>query len=154
SSPQPNATQSLTTNLISNTRAYTGAFKDGFLSGGNMTASYSDNYLRENAPTDLVNPSVAPRLSLSMQHNLLNGFGVATDARNIPVSKISIDTGNQNFRNTVATVTAQVLNAYYALAANYRSLEAAQKSLEVAKAFEDYVQKQIDNGAASNADLI
>jgi outer membrane protein TolC len=154
SSPQPNATQSLTSNLISNTRAYTNAVKDGFLTGGNVTLTYSDHYLRENAPTDLLNPSVAPNLSLSFQHNLLNGFGIATNARNITVAQIGVQTADLNFRNTVSSITAQVLDAYYGLAENQRALEAAQKAVEVARAFEDVVKKQMDNGAAAPPDLV
>jgi outer membrane protein len=154
SSPQANVTQSLTPNLISNTRIYTGSFKDGFLTGGNATVSYTEHYLSENAPSDFLNPSVAPSLSLSIQHNLLNGFGIAVNARTINVSKIGIETSELNFKNRVASVTAQVLGAYYNLAADYLSLKASQSALEVARAFEVFVRTQVDNGAAADSDLI
>jgi outer membrane protein TolC len=154
SNPQANSTQSLTTNLISNTRAYTDAVKDGFLSGGNATLTYTDHYLKENAPTDLLNPSVAPNLSFSIQHNLLNGFGIATNARNITVAAIGIQTANLNFRNTVSNITAQVLDAYYRLAEDQRALEAARKAVDVARDFEGVVKIQIDNGTAAPPDLV
>ena len=154
SSPQANATQSQTNNLIANTRAYNGTFKDGFLTGGNMTLSISDHYLSENATTDFLNPSTAPNLSINVQHNLLNGFGVAVNARTITVSKINLDTTALNFKNTVSSVTGQVLDAYYNLAAGYVDLKASQSALDVAREFEDVVKKQIDNGAASDADLV
>jgi outer membrane protein TolC len=154
SSPQANATQSLTTNLISTSRAYTGTYSEGFLTGGNVTVSYSDHYLNENAPTDVLNPSVAPKLSVSVQHNLLNGFGIAVNSRNITVSRIGVETSELNFRNEVSSVTAQVLNAYYTLAADYLDLKATQNALEVARAFEENVRRQIELGAAAGSDLI
>jgi outer membrane protein TolC len=154
SSPQANATQSSVSNLISNTRIYTGTLKDGFLTGGNATLTYTDHYLNENAPTDVLNPSVAPSLSLSFQHNLLNGFGIAVNARTINVSKIGLETSELNFRNQVSSLTARVLGAYYSLAADYVNVKSTQTALDVSRAFEEFVRKQIDNGAASDADLI
>src|SRR5579862_7923604 len=55
--PQPDVIQSLTANLISTTHVYTGALQEGFLSGGGFSVNYSEHYLKENAPSDLLNPS-------------------------------------------------------------------------------------------------
>jgi len=154
SSPQANATQSVTSNLISGSRAYSGAFTEGFLIGGNVTVNYADHYLNENAPTDVLNPSVAPRLGVSVQQNLLNGFGVALNARNITVSIIGVETAGLNFRSQVSSLTAQVLTAYYTLAANYLDLKATQDTLDVARSFEKNVKRQIELGAAAGSDLI
>jgi outer membrane protein len=154
SSPQANVTQSSTSNLVSNTRIYTDSFKDGFLTGGNVTGTYTDHYLNENAPTDVLNPSVAPSLSISFQHNLLNGFGIAVNARTIAVSRISLETSQLNFKDQVSRVTAQVLSAYYSLAADYLDLKASRTALDTALAFEAVVKKQIEDGAAADSDLI
>ena len=154
SSPQANAIQTVTSNLISGSRAYTGAFTEGFLTGGNATVNYSDHYLGENTPTDVLNPSVAPRLAVSVQQNLLNGFGIAVNSRNITVARIGVETAGLNFRNEVSSLTAQVLNAYYTLAADYLSLKATQDALDVARAFEKNVKRQIELGNAAGSDLI
>ena len=154
SSPQANATLSSTSNLISNTRIYTDSFKDGFLSGGNVTGTYTDHYLNENAPTDVLNPSVAPSIAINMQHNLLNGFGIAVNSRTIEVSRISVETSELNFRNQVSRITGQVLSAYYNLAADYLGIKSTQTGVETARTFEMFVKTQIDNGDASPSDLI
>lgn len=154
SSPQANATQSSVQNLISNTRIYSDAFKDGFLTGGNVTATYTDHYLNENAPTDVLNPSVAPSLAISIQHNLLSGFGIGVNARTIAVSRISVETSQLNFKDQVSRITGQVLSAYYTLAAEVLNLKAAQTAVETGRAFEVFVKKQIDNGGAAPSDLI
>jgi outer membrane protein len=154
SSPQANATQSETTNLVSGSRAYSGSFAEGFLTGGNATVNYSDHYLNENAVTDQLNPSVAPALAVSVQQNLLNGFGIALNSRNITVARIGVETAGLNFRSQVSSLTAQVLNAYYTLAGDYLDLKATQDALDVARLFEKNVRSQIDLGSAAGSDLI
>jgi outer membrane protein TolC len=151
---EPNATQTETSNLISGTRAYTAGYSEGFLTGGNVSLGYTDHYLNENTPTDVLNPSVAPGISVSAQQNLLNGFGIALNSRNIMVARIGLETAGLNFRNQVSSVTAQVLNAYYTLSADYLSVKAAQDALDVARTFEKNVRRQIELGSAAGSDLI
>ena len=50
--------QSITPVLVQNQRIYNGSLQEGFLSGGSITANYSDHYLNENSPSDVLNPSV------------------------------------------------------------------------------------------------
>jgi outer membrane protein TolC len=153
STPQPNTVQSGIANLVSNTRVYNASVQEGFLSGGSATLSYSNHYLSENAPSDLLNPSVAPSLSLSVQHNFLNGFGVAVNARTITVAKISLKTSDLNFRTQVIGVVVTVLNAYYALSADYEDVRAKQSALDVAQNFHGDNQKQVEVGTLAPLDL-
>ena len=120
--PQPNVVQSSVAALVSETRAHTATLQQGFLSGGSVTLRYSENYLKENALTDLLNPSTATTLLLSAQHNFLRGFGIAVNARTITVSKMNMSMSDLSFRTTVINVVTQVLNAYYNLSSAYEDL--------------------------------
>ena len=111
SSPQPDSVQSEVFNLIQTTHVYTGSYQQGFLSGGIASVNYSEHYLNENAPTDVLNPSVAPSVSVSLQHNFLRGFGVAANARTITVARMNLNTTELNFKTQVISVVSQVLNA-------------------------------------------
>ena len=62
--PQADTVQSILPVLISNTRNSSFTYQQGFLIGGNVTVAYRDSYLNENAPTDVLNPSSAPSLTL------------------------------------------------------------------------------------------
>ena len=75
--PQFNNVQSILPVLVTNTHNYTFNYQEGFLVGGNVTVSYHESYLNENAPTDVLNPSSAPSLTITFQQNLLRGFGIA-----------------------------------------------------------------------------
>jgi len=153
SQPQQNSTLSSVSNLLSNTRSHSLSVQEGFLSGGSATLSYSDHYLKENAPSDFLNPSVAPSLSLSVQHNLLNGFGVAVGGRNIRVAKVNLATSDLNFKTQVTNTVVQVLNLYYALAVAYEDERAKRTALETARQFVEDSRKQEQIGTLVPLDV-
>ncbi len=154
SSPQPNLVQSFTPVLIEDTRVYNGSFQQGLITGGSLTLAYRQNWLEENSPSDLLNPSTATNLSLSLQHNLLNGFGIAVNSRTINVSRLNLENADVPFKNRVIGVVNQVLNTYYGLAASYEDLKAKRRAAEVAGTFLDNVKQQIDIGSVAPTDLI
>lgn len=154
STPQANSVQSVTEVLISNTRAHTGSFQQGFLSGGSMNVRYANNYLNENSPTNLLNPSTAGNLSVSAQHNLLRGFGIAMNARTIAVSKINAAISDLTFRSQVVGVITQVLNVYYGLAGDYETVKARREAMQVADTFFGNIKRQIEQGAVAPPEAI
>ena len=151
--PQADVVQSLLPILISNTRVYTGSYQEGFLTGGAINVSYSDHYLNENAPTDVLNPSVAPNLSFAFQHNLLQGFGVAVNARNITVAKMNLKISDLNFKTQVIGTVTNVLNLYYALVADYEDVRAKKSALEAAQRFYQESQQRLQLGSLSPLDV-
>jgi outer membrane protein len=151
--PQQNTTQSLVPTLISNTRAFTVTYQQGFLSGGQVTMTFKDNYLNENSPTDILNPSTATSLAIAAQQNLLRGFGVAVNARNITVAKINLNTSDLNFKTQVIGVVVNVLDNYYALVADYEDVRAKTTALSTAQHFFDDSTKQLEFGALTPLDV-
>ncbi len=151
--PQFNATQSVIPVLISDTRVHSASYQQGFLTGGAITLSYTDHYLKENAVTDVLNPSVAPNLSFSFQHNMLRGFGIAVNARNITVAKINLSTSDLSFKTQVIRTVAQVLNAYYALVAGYQDIKAKQSAMHLAQTLYEDNQKQVQAGTLIPLDV-
>jgi outer membrane protein len=153
STPQQNTTQSLVSNLISNTRAFSGSYQEGFLIGGQVSATFKYNYLNENSPTDVLNPSVATSLSVSAQQNLLRGFGTAVNARNITVARINLQDSDLNFKTQVIGVVVNVLNSYYALVTDYEDLRAKNAAMNTAQHFYEDTKKQLEFGALTPLDV-
>ena len=151
---EPNSQQSITNVLVSATRVHTASIQQGLLTGGTVTLNYSDHFLSENAPTDVLNPSSAPSLSLSVQHNLLQGFGRAVNGRTITVSRMNRDSSLQGFETTVAGVISQVLDAYYSLEASYEDLKAKQVAAETAATFLHDVREQVRIGTSAPSETI
>jgi outer membrane protein len=154
SSPQPDSVQSQVLNLIQATHVYTSSYQQGLISGGVVQVNYSEHYLNENAPSDVLNPSVAPSLSASVQYNFLRGFGVAANARTITVARMNLNTTELNFKNQVIGLVSQVLNLYYNLAADYEDLRAKRNASETAQTFLTDVKRQIEIGSVAPTDLI
>jgi outer membrane protein TolC len=151
--PEPNVVLSATPVLVQNQRIYTGTLQAGFLSGGTLTASYTDHYLNENAPTDVLNPSVNSSLYIEFVQNLLQGFGVAVNARNINVAKINLETSELNFKTQVIATVVNVLNNYNALVADYEDMKAKNSVLEAAKIFYEDTRKQVEIGTLADIEL-
>lgn len=151
---EPNSQQSITPVLVSETRVHSASFQQGLLTGGTVTLGYSEHFLNENAPTDILNPSSAPSLTLTVQHNLLQGFGSAVNGRTITVSRMNRDSSLASFETTVARVLSQVLNVYYSLEASYEDLRAKQVAAETAATFLNDVRTQVRIGTSAPNETI
>jgi outer membrane protein TolC len=151
--PEPNATQSITSVLVDTTHVHNASLQEGFLTGGSVTLSYSDHYLKENAATDIFNPTSAPNLGISVQQNLLRGFGIGVNQRTINVNKINLQTSDLSFKTQVINTVASVLIQYYGLAADYEDLRAKQSALDTAQRFFENTRRQEELGALSQLDV-
>src|SRR5580700_2993298 len=152
--PQSNETQTILSVLVSNTRNSSFSYAQGFLIGGNVTVSYKDSYLNEDAPTDVLNPSSAPSLSVTFQQNFLRGFGVAVNARTIRVSQLNVKASALNFKTQVSNTVNQVLNLYYGLSASYEDIKAKSNAVGVAQKFYENSGIQERAGTLARLDVI
>jgi outer membrane protein len=152
--PEPNIVQSVTPILVTDTRAHSATYQEGFLSGGSATLSYTENYLRENSPTDLLNPSSAPNLSVAFQHNLLRGFGAAVNGRGIAGAKIGVNISDLTFKTQVSGIGTQALAYYYNLAAALDDVKAKQSAAEIARTLLADVQGRIRLGSVAPPEAI
>ncbi len=139
--------------MIQGQRAYTASLQQGFLTGGSVHLTYSNSYLNENSPSDVLNPSVAPVLTLQLQQSLLRGFGVAVNSRTIVAAQRTLESDPVSFRAQVITVVANVLNLYYGLVADYEDVRAKQSALDAAQQFYENNKKQVQLGALAPLDV-
>ncbi|MBV9156177.1 MAG: TolC family protein [Acidobacteriaceae bacterium] len=140
-------------NLQQNARNYSESISTGVISGGKVSLTFNDNYLNENAPTDLLNPENATTLSLSVQHNFLQGFGVALNSRNITVAKANLKVDDLNFKGEIISTVANVLDLYYGLVADYQDVKAKQSAVGVAQQFYENNKKQVAIGTMAPLDV-
>jgi len=150
----PDQQASATATLVDATRAYTASIQQGLLTGGTVTLSYTDHYLSENSPTDVLNPTSAPSLSISAQQYLLNSAGIAVNARFINVAKMNREASDLAFQTQVTNTVSQVLNAYYALEADYEDVKAKRSAAETATTFLGNVKEQVRIGSLAPSETI
>ncbi len=153
SAPQSNQIQSQVSNLIQNTRNYTESISQGYIYGGQVSLTYRDSYLNENAPSDVLNPSNGTVAQLSFRQNFLQGFGTAVNARTITVAKANLKIDDLTFQGEVKGAVANVLNLYYGLVADYEDVRAKQGAVEVAQRFYEDNKKQVQIGTMAPLDV-
>jgi outer membrane protein len=150
----PDSQASATSTLVDATRAYSATLQQGLLTGGIVTLNYSDHYLNENSPTDVLNPTSAPVLSLTVQQYLLNNAGIAVNARFINVAKMNRDASDLAFQTTVSSTVSQVLNAYYSLEADYEDVKSKKSAADTATTFLANVKDQVRFGSLAPSEAI
>ncbi len=153
SAPQSNSVLSGVLNLTQDTRNYTEEISKGLITGGQVSFTYRDSYLNENAPSNLLNPSNGTSIQLSFQHNLLQGFGVAVNSRNITIARANLKIEDLTFKNQLIGSVVNVLDLYYGLVADYADVKAKQAALDVAQRFYSDNQKQVQIGTMAPLDV-
>jgi len=153
STPQPNVIQSQTESLIDTRHVFNNLFQQGLLSGGYVQVAANESYLNENAPSDVLNPSVAPVGQIYVLHQFLNGFGTGVNSRFIRVADKNIVGARETFRSQLLNTVATVLNLYWDLVTNNDDLKVRQRALDQAQKVVDDTRKQIGLGAVPRVDI-
>ena len=153
SNPQPNLIQSQTEALIGTRHVFNNLFQQGLLSGGYVQVAANESYLKENAPSDVLNPSVAPVEQIYVLHQFLNGFGIGVNSRFIRVAEKNIGAARETFRSQLLNTVATVLNLYWDLVTFNDDLRVRQRALDQAQKVVDDTRKQIELGAVPRVDI-
>jgi len=151
--PQADAVQSQTEALIGTRHVFNNLFQQGLLSGGYVQVASNESYLKENAPSDVVNPSVAPVTQIYVLHQFLNGFGAVVNSRFIRVAEKNIGAARETFRSQLLNTVATVLNLYWDLVTLNDDLKVRQRAMEQAQKVADDTRKQIALGATARVDI-
>lgn len=142
-----------TTILLDDKRIYNASLQQGLLSGGTVNVSYNSSYLRENAFTDVLNPSTSAGLSVSVNHNFLQGFGVAVNSRTIVVAKNNVKVSDATFRSQVIDIVSNVLTLYWTLVQYNEDVNAKQTAVDLAQRLYNDNQKQVQIGTLAPIEI-
>ncbi|HEX5228506.1 MAG TPA: TolC family protein [Bryobacteraceae bacterium] len=145
-SPQPTTVVSQVDALVGTHHIINSFVQQGLLTGGFVQVSMNESYLKENAPTDYLNPSVAPVAQVYINHNLLNGFGTAVNGRFIRVAEKNVRAAQETFRSQLLNAVASVLNLYWDLVTDDEDLAVRQRAADQAQKFYDDTRRQIELG--------
>ncbi|HYL37148.1 MAG TPA: TolC family protein [Bryobacteraceae bacterium] len=152
-SPQANTVQSQTEALVGTRHVFNNLVQQGLLSGGYVQVAANESYLKENAITDVLNPSVAPVVQIYALHQFLNGFGAGVNSRFIRIAEKNIGAARETFRSQLLNTVATVLNLYWDLVTLNDDLDVRQRALAQAQKVVDDTHKQIELGAVPRVDI-
>lgn len=151
--PQSNTVVSRTNALVQSIHTYNTVLQQGLLSGGLVQFRNYEQYLKENSPTDSLNPAMGPHMDLYVQHNLLQGFGVKLNNRGIRVARINTVASRETFRSQLLDLAANVLNLYWSLVSANDELRVRQQALASTQKFYEDTKREIAAGAMPRVQL-
>jgi outer membrane protein len=153
SRPLPSVRLSFVSTLIDDRRNYNNSISQGLPTGGTATLLFSDSYLNENAPTTVLNPSSSAVMALSLSHNLLSGFGIAVNSRQINVAKQNLKVSDLTFRSNLISTVSNLLGLYWGLVSDLEDERAKQNAVDLARQLYNDNKKQVQIGTMAPLDI-
>ena len=144
--PESNLTLSLTPTLIYDYQTYAAQYSQSFLTGTYTQLSYGSTRNRFNSPLYDINPYTTGYLDLYVTQNLLQGFGISVNNRNIRVAKNNLKVTDLQLKLQVITTVSAVLNLYWDLVSFNEDLRIKQEALTTAQQLYEGNQKQVELG--------
>jgi len=151
--PESNILYYGTSSLVDVAHVFNSSVQQGLITGGYVIVTGNESYLNENSPGNLINPSVLPTAQISIQHNLLQGFGAAVNNRNIRISQKQLTGANVTFRSQLTVLVQNVVNLYWDLVASKEDLKAKQGARDISQKFFEDTQKRIELGALAKVEV-
>ena len=151
--PQSNTVITGTTALVENIKTFQASYVQNFHWGMNGQLTYSSTSQTVNSSYFSLNPYTNGSLDLQVTQNLLNGFGSATNTRNIRVQKNNLKVTDLQFKEQVITTVTAVLNLYWDLVSFNQDLRARQQELATAQQLLDNNQRQVQIGTVAEIEV-
>jgi len=123
-------------------------------SGGSFNLAFNNNRISTNQIFATINPVFNSSFTGSLTQPLLRNFQWDLNRLNIKVAKKNKEISDVNFRQTVITTIAGVKELYYELIYAHDNLEAARKSLNLAKKLLDENQIKVRVGTMAPLDVV
>src|SRR5271170_7158407 len=144
--PESNITLSLAPTLIWDYQTYAAQYSQSFLTGTYTQLSYGSTRNRYNSPLYDINPYTTGYLDLVINQNLLQGFGIAVNNRNIRVAKNNLKVTDIQLKLQVITTVSAILNLYWDLVSFNEDLRIKQEALTTAQQLHEGNQHQLELG--------
>jgi outer membrane protein len=144
--PQSNTYLTRTTAVQTNNQTYNFSYGQQFLTGTAYTASFNNSNSNLNIPSNLLNPSTTALADLTITQNLLQGFGIAVNNRNIRVAKNNLKVNDLQFEQQLITTISAVLNLYWDLVSFNEDIKVKESALVTSRRLYEDNKKQVEIG--------
>lgn len=132
--------------LLLDTRTYAAQYQQSFLTGTYAQLTYGSTWNRYNSPYYGVDPYTTGYLDLYVTQNLLQGFGISVNNRNIRVAKNNLKVSDIQLKLQVITTVSAALNLYWDLVSFDEDQRIKQEALNTAQQLYEGNQRQVELG--------
>ena len=129
-------------------------YSQGFHTGTSFSAAVNNTRGSTSSPQNFFSPFVTSNAILIANQQLLNGFGLLANERNIRIAKLNKYMADQAFEQQVITSITAVANAYWELAFARGNVDVAQHQIELANKTYSDNKKQVDIGTLAPLEIV
>ena len=141
------------TGLISHTSQYNTVYAQGFATGTTLTASWDNSRSSSSSAFNFFNPSVQSSLTISFQQQLLNGFGLFANRRNILIAKNNRKLADYVFEQQAITTVTNTITAYWELVYARENVKVQEQAVTVSNKLYSDNKKQLEIGTMAPLDV-
>ncbi|MBI4463805.1 MAG: TolC family protein [Acidobacteria bacterium] len=140
--------------VTSHTTSLQASYAQAFTTGTSFSLSFGNQRQSSTQQSLLFNPVLAPRLTFSVNQQLLTGFGFAVNRRFLKVAENNRKVARDVFRQQTLTAVNQAQNLYWDLVAAQENVRAAEQALAVAQRLYQDNQKRAAIGTLAPLDVV
>jgi outer membrane protein TolC len=145
--------QAQAASLASHTVTYSNSVTEGFSTGTTATLAWNNTRSSSGSTFNFFNPDVSSALVVTLQQQLLNGFGRFINRRNIMIAKNNRKLADYVFEaQAIATVTSTI-NAYWELVYARANVSVEQQAVSVSQRLYGDNKKQLEIGTLAPLDV-
>ncbi|MBI3683628.1 MAG: TolC family protein [Acidobacteria bacterium] len=129
-------------------------FQKGLLTGTTFQVDYNSSHVRTNVLRAEINPFWTGNLGISVQQNLLRGFGRAVNNRNIRIARNEITVADLVFKQQVISTVSGVINIYWDLVSYDEDVKVRKQALQLAEKLLSDNKKQVEIGTLAPIEIV
>ncbi|HZL57557.1 MAG TPA: TolC family protein, partial [Bryobacteraceae bacterium] len=151
--PQSNTTLNNISELTNDYRQYTFQYGQSFLTGTSAYLSYSSTHNHTNSPSPFLNPAISGYLDFYATQNLLQGFGLSVNNRDIKVARNNRKVTDLQLKEQVITTVSAALNLYWDLVTFDDTVKINEQAVATAQKLYDNNQAEVKLGALASIEV-
>jgi outer membrane protein len=152
--PQTSTFVSGSSTLVTSTALSNFAYTQSFLTGTQVQVVLSNSALTTSALKTDLNPSTSATLGVSLTQQLLQGFGLAVNSRNIQIAKNNRELSDLVFKQQTINIISAVINLYWDLVSFNQNVKVQQQAVDLNKKLLSDNKKQVEVGTLAPISII
>src|SRR5713101_268062 len=140
--------------ITTHTAQYNTQYSQGFHTGTTFFTTWNNTRSSSSSPSNLFNPSVQSSLFVGFSQELLNGFGILPNTRNIMIAKHSRKIADLQFAQQAITTITNTINTYWELVFAVENVKVQQRAVTVAEKLYSDNKKQLEIGTMAPLDVV
>jgi outer membrane protein len=151
--PELNAVTSGTSTFVANSFTSDFGYFQGFSSGAQVTAAFTNLHEHNNATNYILNPFTTSTLSANVVQPLLRGFGPAVNRRFIRIARNNLETSDLLFRQQLLSTVYGAVRLYEDLVSLREDVKVKEETLALAERLYRDNRSQVEHGTLAPVEL-